>query len=414
MRIVIVCKSHTQGGAAIVSYRLMKALRRAGHDARMLVLTPSGDRDEYVDCYAKPLRDRVNFLAERLQIFLHNGMSRSRLFMVDTARWGADISGHPWVKEADVINLNWINQGALSLSAISKLCSLGKQVVWTMHDMWNCTGICHHSYDCTRYMGECNNCPYLGFMAADRDLSTATQRKKRELYAAADIRFVAVSNWLAERCRRSSLLRQTDVKVIPNAFPTDKFSYLKADNRQLGIGGGKTVLIMGAARLDDRVKGFDTLLHCLRYMAEEHQALAAKCHLLLYGDMRNRALLDEIAISHTYLGVVPSDRVNKLFAQSDVVLSTSHYETLPGTIIEGMASGCVAVAYDSGGQSDIIDHLETGYLAKVDSVTDFVNGIDWAVNKAAASRQMLHQSMEQRFSSERVAEQYLELFGFKK
>ena len=41
MKIVIVCKSHTQGGAAIVSHRLMVALRCAGHDARMLVLTCS-------------------------------------------------------------------------------------------------------------------------------------------------------------------------------------------------------------------------------------------------------------------------------------------------------------------------------------------------------------------------------------
>lgn len=411
MKIVIVCKSHTQGGAAIVSYRLMKALRRAGHDARMLVLTPSEQKDEYVGCYASPLRDKVNFLAERLQIFLHNGMSKARLFMVDTARWGADISSHPWVKDADVIDLNWINQGALSLSAISKLCSMGKQVVWTMHDMWNCTGICHHSYDCTRYMGECCNCPYLGFMAADSDLSTVTQRKKRELYATGGIRFVAVSNWLAERCRCSSLLGPYDVTVIPNAFPIEKFSYLKADNKRLGIEGGKTVLIMGAARLDDRVKGFDTLLRSLHHMSDAYPQLAAKCHLLLYGDIRNRDLLNDIAISYTYMGVVPAERVNKLFALSDVVLSTSHYETLPGTIIEGMASGCVAVAYDSGGQPDIIDHLETGYLAKVDSVTDFVKGIDWAVNKAAASRQTLHRSMEKRFSSEMVAERYIALLN---
>ena len=64
MKIVIVCKSHTQGGAAIVSHRWMVALRCAGHDARMLVLTCSSqDVDDNVGCYASYVRDKVNFLA---------------------------------------------------------------------------------------------------------------------------------------------------------------------------------------------------------------------------------------------------------------------------------------------------------------------------------------------------------------
>ena len=412
MKIVIVCKSHTQGGAAIVSHRLMVALRCAGHDARMLVLTCSSqDVDDNVGCYASYVRDKVNFLAERLQIFMHNGFSRERLFMVDTAKWGADISNHPWVKEADVVNINWINQGALSLRSIARLAQKGKKIVWTMHDMWNCTGICHHAHDCTKYMGECNNCPYLGSMAADKDLSTQVQREKRKLYAKNKIKFVAVSNWLAERCRKSSLMCHADVEVIPNAFPIEQFSYVRRSNGTLGIDEGKSVLIMGAARLDDAVKGFDNLIRATQCLATTKPGLAAKCHLLLYGDIRNHDLLEELSIDYTYLGVIPGKRVGRLFAQADVVLSTSHYETLPGTLVEGLASGCVAVAFNSGGQSDIVDHLETGYLAKYENVVDFVDGIEWALTKAAVSRQHLHHIMETRFSAQMVAERYLNLFA---
>lgn len=412
MKIVIVCRSHTHGGAAIVSHRLMVALRRAGCDARMLVLTPSVDADGYVASYAHPFRDKVNFLVERLQIFLQNGFSRKRLFMVDTARWGADISNHPWVREADVINLNWINQGALSLRSISKLAKMGKHIVWTMHDMWNCTGICHHAYDCTKYTGECNNCPYLGAMACDTDLSTRVQRQKATLYADADIRFVAVSRWLADCCRKSSLMREANVEVIPNAFPVEQFSYLsRYKNKEYGIEDGKTVLVMGAARLDDEVKGFDTLIRATKYMAAKMPELASKCHLLLYGDIRDKRLLEQIDIAHTYLGVVPSGSLGKIYASCDVVLSTSHYETLPGTLIEGLASGCVAVAFNSGGQSDIIDHLETGYLAMRDNVKDFVKGIDWAVNVSSVARSILHDTVARRFSSQMVAEKYIRLFS---
>ena len=392
----------------MVSHRLMVALCHAGHDARMLVLSPANEVNVY--SYSNKLRDNFNFIAERLQIFLQNGFSRNRLFAVDTARWGADISSHPWVKEADVINLNWINQGALSLRSIKRLVDLGKKIVWTMHDMWNCTGICHHAYDCQRYKGECNNCPFLGFMAADNDLSTPVQRLKSTLYAQSDIHFVAVSNWLAERCKQSSLMRFAKISVIHNAFPIEQFAYVHHHNPNLNIPLGKTVLIMGAARLDDPVKGFDLLIDVFNFMVEHKPALAAKCHLLLYGNIRNANLLNHIAIPYTYIGKVPESKLNQLFSGSDVVISTSRFESLGGTLVEGLASGCAAVAFDSGGQSDVIDHLETGYLARRHDIADFVEGIDWAVNQSAASRELLNSMMTKRFSAQEIAQKYISLF----
>ena len=242
-------------------------------------------------------------------------------------------------------------------------------------------------------------------------LILALIKKKLKLYAKNKIKFVAVSNWLAERCRKSSLMCHADVEVIPNAFPIEQFSYVRRSNGTLGIDEGKSVLIMGAARLDDAVKGFDNLIRATQCLATTKPGLAAKCHLLLYGDIRNHDLLEELSIDYTYLGVIPGKRVGRLFAQADVVLSTSHYETLPGTLVEGLASGCVAVAFNSGGQSDIVDHLETGYLAKYENVVDFVDGIEWAVTKAAVSRQHLHHIMETRFSAQMVAERYLNLFA---
>ena len=62
---------------------------------------------------------------------------------------GTDITSLPEFQQADVIHLHWINQGMLSLKNIEKILASGKPVVWTMHDMWPCTGICHHARECT-------------------------------------------------------------------------------------------------------------------------------------------------------------------------------------------------------------------------------------------------------------------------
>ena len=43
-----------------------------------------------------------------------------------------------------MIHLHWVNQGFLSLSDIKKLVNTGKPIVWTMHDLWPATAICHY------------------------------------------------------------------------------------------------------------------------------------------------------------------------------------------------------------------------------------------------------------------------------
>ncbi len=86
---------------------------------------------------------------------------------------------HPAVMEADVICLNWVNRGLLSLKEAERITALGKPVVWTMHDMWNMTGICHHAALCDRFSDECGCCPLLGHNGDENDLSRRVQLKKR-------------------------------------------------------------------------------------------------------------------------------------------------------------------------------------------------------------------------------------------
>ncbi len=408
MKIAIINRSDSTGGAAIVTYRLMQALRSVGADARMLVLEKLTD-DPHVISYANPLLDKYNFLAERWNIFLHNGFSRANLFKVDTAGYGRDITCHKWVREADVIMLNWINQGAVSLYAIKKLCNMGKPIIWTMHDMWPFTGVCHHALQCTEYQHVCHGCQFLDSIKAD--LSTAIQAQKSKIYTLypGAIRFVAVSNWLAERCRQSRLLHNVPITVIPNALDVPKFVCERQKNGNLGIACDKKVIAMGAARLDDTIKGFDLLIAATHHLHLTNPALAEKLHLVLFGNIRDRSLLDRLSISYTFLGKVKGvEALVDIYTQSDIVLSTSRFETFGATLAEGMACGCIPVSFGKGGQSDIIDHLRTGYLASEVEPEAIAEGIVWAVG-THIDRKMLHDEIASRFSAETVAKQYIEL-----
>lgn len=406
MRVVLINRSDSMGGAAIVTVRLMKALAQLGVDARMLVIDRRSN-DRNIQAVGSPLGNKVRFLLERLYIFLNDGLSRERLFKIDTGTCGIDISRHPWVRQADVVVLNWVNQAMLSLRDVAALAALGKPLVWTMHDMWNCTGVCHHAYECLRYQQTCHSCPLSGKKGLD--ISTSTQRRKQRLYSHYPITFVPVSHWLAACCRRSSLMKDARIEVIPNSIQADAYSYQRRHDSEIcSVDVGKKVIVMGAARLDDPVKGFDLLIALTHLIKERNPLLASKLHLLLYGGIRDRTLLDRLELPFTYLGYAKD--VNRIMTNADIVLSTSRYETLPTTLVEGLASGCIPVATGSGGQADIIDHLQNGYVtAGNQDVAGLAEGMEWAV-AASMDRADLHACVVRKFDNSVVAGKYIGLF----
>lgn len=407
MKVVIINHSDMQGGAAIVSLRLVHALNEAGVDARMLVIDKQS-QDPQVGVMGSKLGNKWRFLAERLGVFVRNGFRRDTLFKIDTGSHGLNLASHPWVKAADVVCLNWVNQGTLSLNGVKQLALSGKPIVWTMHDMWNCTGVCHYSFECERYKEHCHSCPLLETQG--NDLSTTIQEKKRQLYERVPIHFVAVSHWLAECCKRSTSMAGCDLSVIYNAFPINDFDCSRLTAGIEGIPADKKIIVMGARRLDVEVKGFKELIETSQYIAQNKPELAQKIHLVLYGDLHDKSLLGKIEVPCTYLGTIGgTQQLSQLYRHSDIVLSMALYENLPGTLIEGQASGCLPVTFGKGGQADIVDHLKTGYIADYKDAASVAAGIEWAID-AGISREFLHSEVERKFAASKIAQQYIELF----
>lgn len=410
-KVVFLSRSDLRGGAAIVTYRLMMAMREQGVDARMLVCEKLGD-SPYVDYCAPKWSIQYSFLKERLEVFVRNGFDRSTLFKVDPASEGLPVWRHPWVRDADAIFLGWVNQGMVSLKGVEKLSGLGKPLIWTMHDMWNMTGICHHAGDCKGYLKECGDCPFLGKGSGPDDMSHTTWQRKKRLYGMTDIRFVAVSSWLAGKAAESSLLKDMGVAVIPNPFAIDSEGKTEA----CGIGNGRPVrIVFGAARIDDPIKGLPVLKKALGVVGDRYPEIAKNVELVTFGGVKDNDSLMHFAVPHRHLGILNGVKeIRRAYEMSDIVVSTSDYETLPGTLVEGQAYGCIPVAIDHGGQRDIIDHLKTGYLVSWnDSLSiraDMVaEGIVWAYRNAgdAALIKRMRQSVVEKFSASEVAHRIL-------
>lgn len=425
MTVTLICNSDSRGGAAVVSLRLAKALRRRGIDARLLVAHSSSGLP-YVEEAAPAWRVKLPFYAECAQIMLHNGMRRRFLFEASTGSFGLPLSKHPWVVGADAVILNWVNQGLLSLNEIARIKA---PVYWVMHDMWNATGLCHHAGLCERYKSTCGSCPLLhghspqlpwsGMDArAKSDLSTKVVKAKERLYAAKPIAFVAVSNWLAGVCEQSEAMRGISPLVIPNAFPVDDYPCSPArSRRQCGLPEGR-LIVMAAARLDTPVKGLPYAVEALNKLHGsgfgDVDALksvpTAVVTAVFVGDLRDRAALDGLRMPHVLLGSLPPERIADVYAHADVVLSSSLYESWGATLAEGMSAGCVPVTFGQGGQADIVDHLRTGYIARFPDTDDLVRGLRWALD-ARLDRAAQHAVVASRFSDDAIANRWLSILN---
>ena len=409
MRVLIVNTSERKGGAAVAAHRLTEALINNGIKAKMLVMEKQTD-ELYVVDYHSWLRDELNFVWERFVIWANNLFDRRNLFKVSIANTGVDITNTREFQEADIIHLQWINQGYLSLRSLRKIFESGKPVVWTMHDMWPMTAICHYAYQCDRYATACSHCHFLRMPGAN-DLAARVFRKKMKLFQGVDVKFVAVSNWLAGLARNSSLIGDKGVTVIPNVISLSHFSLINRIDARSSLNlSARYVLVFGAARIDDDIKGLPYLLKALQQLVDSGFSNSNDIHLLLFGGVKNERILDQVPVSYTYLGYVNDfHQMSLIYSAANAVVQPSLYETFGQTLIEAQACGCTPVAFGNSGQSDIISHRVNGYLADYLSIDSLAEGIRWAL-ETDLRPSVLRSNVLMHYTESVVALKYAEVY----
>lgn len=414
MRVLIVNTSERAGGAAVAAWRLTEALNNNGVKARMLV----GDKQtDNITVAALPGRRRHmwNFLWERFVIFAHMGFRRDHIFEVDIANAGTDITRLREFREADVIHLHWINQGLLSTSGIKKILASGKPVVWTMHDMWPATAICHLTLGCKAFRTKCARCRLLPGHGGDNDLAAKTWKRKADMLGGSHISYVTCSQWLAGEARSSALLKGHTVRTIPNPIDTGIFS--PADRaearRAAGLPADKRIILFVAQRTTNRYKGMDYLTEACRMLAEQYPDMKTGTAVAIIGGHA-----DEVAAGIPFesfpLGYIDDERsMAAVYNAADAFVLPSLSENLPNTIMEAMACGVPCVGFRVGGIPEMIDHRENGYVADYRNTEDLARGLRWVLYEADGEKLRVSalRKVATNYSQRSVAMKYIEVYN---
>jgi glycosyltransferase involved in cell wall biosynthesis len=336
---------------------------------------------------------------------------------VDIANTGTDITHLPEFTQADVIHLHWINQGMLSIKDLQRILNSGKPIVWTLHDMWPFTGICHYSEECDRYLTHCQNCPLLA-VAHPRDLSHHVFEQKARLYATPmrhRIRFVACSHWLEGLAKQSPLLKSHEVTSIPNAINTNLFRPRnKQEARQkLGLPADKTLLLFGSMKITDPRKGIHYLVDACRILKAQHPELCERLGVVVLGK-ESDACAELFPFPIYPLAYMSSEKeLPDVYNAVDLYVTPSVQDNLPNTIVEAMACGIPCVGFNVGGIPQMIDHLHNGYVADYKSADDLANGIYWTLTEGdpkELSEEACRKAVNS-YSESTIARKYIDIYN---
>lgn len=397
MKVLILNTSEWTGGAAVAARRLGKALNDAGVQVEKLVREKT-----WLNCF--------RFYWERLVIFLSNRLSRKNLFAVSIANTGADISKHPLVKEADLIHLHWINQGFLSICDLEKLIATGKPVVWTLHDLWPATAICHYPDKCDKYKSFCDKCmfqiPHPLF-----NLAMLTYNKKRKI-GLEKICFVGCSKWIKNVAQQSSLLTGALFTAIPNPIDTTIFKPMKKNEARhfFHLPQDKYLILFAAAKLSDKRKGAYCLIKACSILKLYY---TDEIEIVLMGNGFEE-LCDMLPFKVNLLGYISEvSKIISAYSCANLFVVPSLEDNLPNTIMESMACGTPCVGFQTGGIPEMIDHKVNGYVANYKDAYDLANGIRWILDNEdpQALSEACLKKVSNSYAEDVVAKQYIELYN---
>ncbi len=254
-------------------------------------------------------------------------------------------------KNIDLVHLHWVQHEMLSIESIGKI---KKPIVWTFHDSWPYQKTSHYPLF-TKKLNSNNQKTKLQNMVDNWCLKKKEDSWNNYMF------IVCPSRWMAKNVRKSKLMRNHNIKVIPNPLDTNIFKPYESKKARsiLEINEKSKIILFGA--LDgakDPRKGFDLFKKIIKKLSQS----SAEIEVLTFGSkLPFSKNINNIPIRN--LGKINDpNKLAKIYSASDLMVIPSRLESFGQTASEAHSCGTPVIAFNTSGLKDIILNENTGFL----------------------------------------------------
>lgn len=385
--------NNDSSGAGLCAYRLHTAMKLEGIDSRMLVFSKTHENDTSVMevfKYRKFIYRCFHALLRKMGIYTFEydrlvQMSQQNHTCYTRPVSPFDLSNHPWVLDADIIHLHWVDDFFDQIKFIQKI---KKPIVWTIHDENLFYGISH----------------YATMIIDDNPLEIKYRELKRKMVANShNLNFVLLSNFFVRKFGQTPILQKHRFKIIPNSVDCSKYKTIEKNVAQnsLGLKSNFDYFVFVAYSITDENKGLDKLIQVVDELNKEND----KYRIIAVGD--NKGFLGHRTVIETGL-IHDSHKMSVWFSAGDYFVMPSLQEAFSQSPIEAMACGKPAIVFPVSGTEELIT-TKNGIVCEGFSKSDLLNGIKKALNKEFDSNE-IRRDVSERFSAQTIVKEYMDFY----
>lgn len=385
--------NNDSSGAGLCAYRLHTAMKLEGIDSRMLVFKKIHKSDNSVMevfKYRKFIYRFFHALLRKMRIFVYEydrlvNMSQQNHTCYTRPVSPFDLTNHPWVKDADIIHLHWVDDFFDQVKFIKKI---KKPIVWTLHDENFFYGVSH----------------YQNKIIENDPLEIKYRLIKQKMVDDSfNLNFVLLSNFFVRKFGQMSILQNHNVKVIPNSVDCSKYKMQDkfVARNLLGLNSDFIYFVFVAYSITDENKGLDKLIKTV----DELNELNDRYRIIAIGN--NNGFVEYRTVIETGL-IQDSDLMSMWMSAADFFVMPSLQEAFSQSPIEAMSCGKPAIVFPVSGTEELITD-ENGVVCSGFHTKDLFDGIKKALTKKYDSN-AIRRDVSERFSAQTILKEYFDYY----